>query len=290
MNANWIEETTTTTGAGTLTLAGRATERVPFSDAFPDAAVVRYIIEASNGDRESGIGTFTLSGTTLSRDIILETWDESTTTLDNSNPSALTLPAGTHTVLSAPDANATHPIPLGLGVADRVMSAHINYYVGSGGLALAADRQIAQPFLLINPLLVSSLGMTVITGIDGSTTRLGLSRMVDGLPIDMIFDVAVATTTTETNTFTSSSVTPQLIRPGWYFMHLLSDAAITPGAATGNAAALGWTPLKKLNTGARPGPSSQYQKNGVTGGTFDAPETVTAVSNSLLVYALFMVK
>jgi len=289
MNANWIEESSTTTGTGAITLAGAITGRVAFTDSFPDAAVVRYIIEASNGDFESGIGTFTASGTTLSRDTILETWIELTGTLDNSNPAALTLPAGTHAIVSGPDANATFPTPLGLGVADRVMSAHIGWFVGSTGLALAADRQVAQPFLLTHPLLVSSLGMALTTGVDASTTRLGLSRMVDGLPIDMIFDVAVATTTTQTGTFTSASVTPQLIRPGWYFMHILSDSAISPTSA-GGSTAIGWSPLKKLGTTTRAGPSSQYQKNGVTGGTFDAPETITSVSTGVLVYALFLVK
>jgi len=286
MNANWIEENSTTTGTGTLTLAGAITGRVAFTDAFPDAAVVRYIIEASNGDFESGIGTFTASGTTLSRDIILETWIESTGTLDNSNPSALTLPAGTHAIVSGPDANASAPTPLGLGVADRVMSAHIGWFAGSTGQTHTADRQVAMPFLLTHPLLVSSLGMALTTGVDGSVTRLGFSRMVDGLPINMIFDVAVATTTTQSSTFTSGSVTPQLIRPGWYFFHILSDSAISP---TSGGADIGWSPLKKLGTTTRAGPSSQYHSNGVTAG-FDAPETITSVSNSNYIYALFLVK
>ena len=290
MNANWIEETTTTTGTGTLTLAGAITGRVAFNDAFPDAAVVRYIIEASNGDFESGIGTFTASGTTLSRDAILETWIESTGTLDNSNPSALTLPSGTHSILSSPDANFSAPTPLGLGVADRVMSSHLDYFVGSTGQALAADTQIAQPFKLEYPVLVSSLGMALTTGIDGSTSRLGWSRMVEGLPIDMIFDVAVATTTTQSSTFTSASVTAQLIRPGWYFFHILSDSAISPTSGVGNDAAVGWSPLKKINAAIRPGPSAQYTKTGVTGGVFDAPETVTGVSTGRTIYALCLVE
>ncbi|MEE8207798.1 MAG: hypothetical protein V3T88_02395 [Nitrosomonadaceae bacterium] len=290
-NANWIEETTTTTGTGTVTLAGRATERVPLSGAFADAAVVRYDIKASNGDRESGFGTFTLSGTTLSRDTIIETWIESTATPDNSNPAALTLPSGTHTVIVTNDANASFPAPLGLGVADRVLSAHYGWFAGSTGAVVVADRQYALPFLLNQPLLVDSLGMALTTGVDASTTRLGLSRMVDGLPIDMIFDVTVATTTTQSNTFTSSSVTAQLIRPGWYFIHLLSDATISPTTAFGNSASIGWTPLKKMNTTTRAGPAAYLFTSAVAvSGTFDAPETITSVTTDAKAWEVFLVK
>jgi len=288
MIANWIKETTTTTGTGTVILAGAISGFTPFTDAFPDAAVVRYTIKASNGDRESGYGTFTTSGTTLSRDHIYETWIESTNTLDNSNPTALSLPVGTHNIYISPDANSSAPTPLGLGVADRVQSAHYHYFVGSTGITIGADTHFAMPFLLTHPLLVSALGVSLTTGIDGSTTRLGFSRMVDGLPIDMIFDVAVATTTAQSGTFTSGSVTPQLIRPGWYFFHILSTAAIQPTAVSGGATA-GWTPLKKIDTATRSGPSAQYNISR-GGGTFDLPENVVGVSTGFFLCALSLVK
>lgn len=65
-----VKETTTTTGTGTLTLTGAETGFQAFS-VIGDGNTTFYTI--TNGtDWEVGIGTYTLSGTTLSRDTILE--------------------------------------------------------------------------------------------------------------------------------------------------------------------------------------------------------------------------
>lgn len=65
-----VLETTTTTGTGTYTLAGALTGYQTFS-VIGDANTTYYTV--TNGtDWEVGIGTYTLSGTTLSRDTILE--------------------------------------------------------------------------------------------------------------------------------------------------------------------------------------------------------------------------
>jgi len=65
-----VKETTTTTGTGTLTLLGAATGFQAFS-VIGDGNTTYYAI--TNGtDWEVGIGTYTSSGTTLSRDTILE--------------------------------------------------------------------------------------------------------------------------------------------------------------------------------------------------------------------------
>jgi hypothetical protein len=65
-----VKETTTTTGTGTLTLLGAATGFQAFS-VIGDGNTTYYTI--TNGtDWEVGIGTYTSSGTTLSRDTILE--------------------------------------------------------------------------------------------------------------------------------------------------------------------------------------------------------------------------
>jgi hypothetical protein len=75
--ADRVEETTSTTGTGTLTLAGAVAGYQAFSSGFSDGDTLFYAIEGVDtngvptGDWEVGIGTYTLSGTTLSRDIIL---------------------------------------------------------------------------------------------------------------------------------------------------------------------------------------------------------------------------
>lgn len=65
-----VKETTTTTGTGTFTLAGSLNGFDSFAE-IGDGNTTYY--SCTNGtDFEVGIGTYTLSGTTLSRDSILE--------------------------------------------------------------------------------------------------------------------------------------------------------------------------------------------------------------------------
>ena len=65
-----VKETTTTTGTGTLTLAGAVTGFDSIAD-VGDSNTTYY--SCTDGtDFEVGIGTYTLSGTTLSRDTIFE--------------------------------------------------------------------------------------------------------------------------------------------------------------------------------------------------------------------------
>jgi len=69
--ADRVKETTATTGTGTLTLAGAATGFQSFA-AVGNTNQCNYCLLSGNGsDWETGIGTYTLSGTTLSRDVVL---------------------------------------------------------------------------------------------------------------------------------------------------------------------------------------------------------------------------
>lgn len=74
-----VMESTTTSGTGTLTLAGAVAGYQSFSSAFVDKQDVYYAIVDGSNNWEVGVGTFTLSGTTLSR----------TTVLSSSNSNAL---------------------------------------------------------------------------------------------------------------------------------------------------------------------------------------------------------
>jgi hypothetical protein len=66
-----VQETTTTVGTGTVTLGGAVLSFQTFA-AIGDGNTTYYaIVDPTAGDWEAGIGTYTASGTTLSRDTVL---------------------------------------------------------------------------------------------------------------------------------------------------------------------------------------------------------------------------
>ena len=67
--ADLVQETTSTTGVGTLTCTGAVAGFQTFA-AIGNANTTYYKIKSGN-DSEVGIGTYTASGTTLSRDTVL---------------------------------------------------------------------------------------------------------------------------------------------------------------------------------------------------------------------------
>lgn len=66
-----VKETSTTAGTGTLTLAGAATGFQSFSAIGNGNTTYYAIVDSTAGTWEVGIGTYTSSGTTLSRDTVL---------------------------------------------------------------------------------------------------------------------------------------------------------------------------------------------------------------------------
>ena len=69
--ADRVQETTTTTGTGTLTLAGAVSGFQSFSVVGNGNTTYYTIVDSSTGSWEVGLGTYTSSGTTLSRTTVL---------------------------------------------------------------------------------------------------------------------------------------------------------------------------------------------------------------------------
>lgn len=95
--ADRVKETTVTTGTGTVTLAGATSGFQSFSAVGDGNSTYYTIAGQSNSEWEIGIGTYTASGTTLSR----------TTVLSSSNAGSLvSFSAGTKDVFVTYPASA----------------------------------------------------------------------------------------------------------------------------------------------------------------------------------------
>lgn len=186
-----VKETTTTTGTGTLTLAGAATGFQSFS-VIGNGNTTYYTISSSGGTEwEVGIGTYTLSGTTLSRDTVLAS---------SAGGAKVTLSAGTKDVYCVypatqsvyvsgssivPSTAASLGVDSG-GTGSTTLAAN-NVLLGNGTSAL----QVVAPGTSGN--LLTSNGTTwlsqesstiVFTGLDGGTASTTI--------FDLILDLGTA--------------------------------------------------------------------------------------------------
>jgi hypothetical protein len=142
--ADRVKDTTTVTGTGTATLANSApTGYQTFGSAFSTGDVVFYCIQEQSGSGwEVGIGTYTSSGTTLSR----------TTILASSNAgAAVNFGAGTKDVFCTMPASDLHVLTTKGDLAASTGSRTERVPVGTNGQRLTADSTDAQGLSWKNP-------------------------------------------------------------------------------------------------------------------------------------------
>ena len=107
--ADRVQETTTTTGTGTITLAGAVTGFQSFAVIGNGNTTFYTIADQSGSNWEVGIGTYTASGTTLAR----------TTVLSSSNSGNLVnFGAGTKNVfVTYPAGRSVYGLTAGTGIS-----------------------------------------------------------------------------------------------------------------------------------------------------------------------------
>lgn len=145
--ADRVKETSTTTGTGTFTLAGAATGYQSFA-AIGNGNTTYYCIAGQTGSEwEVGIGTYTSSGTTLSRDTVLSS---------SNSGSKVTFSAGTKDVfVTYPAEYSANAIGGGIGAvllnADTVT---VNGTIATG-----------QNGISVGPLTINSgVSLTIASG------------------------------------------------------------------------------------------------------------------------------
>lgn len=170
-----VRETTTSTGTGTITLAGPYSGFQAFSSIGNGNNTYYAISDPNTGDWEVGIGTYTSSGNTLSRDTVLSSTNSNT---------LVNFAAGTKDVI------CTQP-------AERAV-----YVVGSN--VVATNSATVPNTLLANSSL--TVGSTTISLGGTSTTLAGLTNVTSSRFTGPLTG-AVGDVTPNTGAFTSVTAT-----------------------------------------------------------------------------------
>lgn len=277
MLANWIRQTTTSTGSGDLTLS-TVTGYPAFSDEFVIGQPFYYtILNASDGSPvENGIGKLSASNT-LVRTVALQTFSGS---FSNTPSSPVTLSAGTYQVICSGNMMAggvtTFPgVISNAAIRGAVLYPHIP---AANTKALTVNT----PMLIAGRLDASgkgltSLGVSVSTaaGTAANKIRIGIySINTDGSVGALVAetgDMLPNTTGAKSSTLVGGK---KNIPPGWYYFVLLSD--INPTLSAGSASLTAQcSPLGMVNAST---PAIMGTCSSVSSGWTSMPASIT-VSN-----------
>jgi hypothetical protein len=136
--ADRVKETTTTTGTGTITLAGAVTGFQSFA-VIGNANTTYYTIAGqSSNEWEVGIGTYTSSGTTLARNTVFSN-------SSGTQPSALSFSAGTKDVF------VTYPSTMA-AFANGTGAVQENYITLTGTFTMTPGKN----GMSVGPVTISS--------------------------------------------------------------------------------------------------------------------------------------
>jgi hypothetical protein len=142
-----VNETSTTVGTGTFTLAGAVTGFQSFS-AIGNGNTTYYTIVLQGGSEwEVGLGTYTSSGTTLSRDTVLSS---------SAGGSKVSFSAGTKNVF------CDYPAPKAV-YGDATDTAYEAQFAASNGLILN-NMTVGTSYSIPSGYSASSVGPVTVSG------------------------------------------------------------------------------------------------------------------------------
>lgn len=234
MLANWIRQTTTTTGSGPLTLANVAGYPT-FNDVVGLNRRVEYTLvdDATGAPVEGGVG-YLSDPTTWVREKVTATYAGGV--YDDTSPAAMSLPVGTYQVIASAGADAVQGAAKGVNrtVAAQklVFSQHLTVHNGSStSYPSSSNRLLFMPFWLTSSAEVDALAIRCGTGVTGTNVRLGLyDATPDGHPGKLLGETGALSTATSGVDVIGTLGTPVRVQPGWYFVAIVTDGAPALGS------------------------------------------------------------
>lgn len=238
-----IEETTATTGTGTLTLSA-VSQRARIADVFGINDPVAYVAISGNGDLEWGVGKAAATNTLVRPTTILASIVSGTYS-EGGSPISLTGTSTIRVVEHFGGASTSSPAIRTPPTAAYYNPAATTASVG-GTVALVANRMFAVPIKAPEYPALTGLGCVVTTAVAG-TCYLGIAEnFVDTSgrmrPGRVLGTASVSTSTTGVKTDTASYV-PKL-NPGhqyWALIEGTAAATIRAITATGMMNSLGFS-------------------------------------------------
>lgn len=236
MLADWVKETTSTTGTGaTITLTGAVASFVRFQDFLPVGSIVTVSIEDGN-NREMVECTLTTT-TTLTRTRGIAKLESGTPSKNHATFLTLTSSAKVGIALAAENAGGSAS-----GISSNTYGALISKRVASAAPVLATTSTFAMvantlyisPFRLDAGMTVAALTTYITSGAAGGNLAIGVwARASDGSPgVLLASTTGVSTTSTGIVRGTVSQSNVHL-SPDWYWVGLLSDSTPTVAVTSG---------------------------------------------------------
>lgn len=282
MLANWVKETTTTTGSSDVTLSA-ITGFPRFSEAFAVGELCLYGITTNDQPPqplEWGIGTIGASNT-LVRSVVLGTYASGV--LNTTNPTAVSLASGTHNVICANAMGAHLPGLPAVDTTNGSSGAVVPYpwtaNVSGTAIASTADRLYLLNFRWACLRKVTAIKMRVSTGAAGNC-RIGIYKAgTDGKPGALLYSSGDIDTTNVgiiTWTFSSAKILP----PGWYFLGVATKG-ITPSFNTFTQATVGQVCETLVGVDSTAVQAILYKYVALSGGWTSLPDPPSSTQTSV---------
>jgi len=235
-----VKETTTTTGTGNLTVTS-VSGFPTFNNVFGTSRSFVYsILDSAGAPIEHGIGHLS-AATTLVRDKILATFVSAT--YDNLAPAAVSLAAGTKTVIGTvgPGQNffASPNVDAGSSTNQPTRSLQSSHIITGAGLSssavvTAANQIYAMAHFLMAGIEATGMDARLGTGFAASNVRMGVYDLgLTGYPTNLLAETGnIASTASGADISGSFSGGNIFLPPGWYAVALAASAVVTIGGTT----------------------------------------------------------